>query len=150
MLYEIFSPRRIKLDLEAKTKEDVLEELVKTIADPDSELDSRVLLEAVELRESKMNTVIRPGIAVPHGYCSAVNGIIGAIGFSSAGIEYSSPINRAVKPVHLFFLLVMDESSREQHLFVLSRLLELLNSPAFAEMQGTESPEAVYDLLRRF
>ena len=147
MLNEIFSPERIKLNLEGKTKEDVFKELIGTIAGPDTEFDYRELLEAVKQRESKMDTIILPGIAMPHGYCPAVNGIIGAIGFSQPGIEYN---NMDQNPVHLFFLLLMDESSREQHLQVLSRLMALLNSTAITGIRGMETPRELYDLLCRY
>ena len=147
MLSEIFTPRHIKLDLESTTKNDVFEELIGTIAAPDSEFDHRELLDAVTMREEKMNTIVLPGVAVPHGYCRNVKGIIGAIGFSRTGIEYD---NSDQNPVHLFFMLLMDESSREQHLQVLSHLLELINSPAFSEIRETGTPQAVYNLLSRY
>jgi mannitol/fructose-specific phosphotransferase system IIA component (Ntr-type) len=44
----------------------------------------------------------------------------------------------------------MDESSREQHLRVLGRLLEMINSAAFGEIRGIESPQEIYSLLCRF
>jgi len=147
MLNDIFSPERIKLNLESTTKNEVFEELINTIAVPESEFDSRELFDAVNLRESKMNTIIMPGIAVPHGYCSSVRGIIGAIGFSMGGVEYDS---RDKAPVHTFVMLLMDESSREQHLQVLSRLLELLNSASFATIKKAKTPEEVYTLLGRY
>ncbi|MCL2130158.1 MAG: PTS sugar transporter subunit IIA [Treponema sp.] len=147
MLNEIFSPMRIKLNLESNTKTGVFGELVETISVFNPELDDRELLEAVISRESKMNTIIRPGIAVPHGYCSKINGIIGAIGFSEAGIKYG---DISKDPVNLFFLLLLDEYSREKHLYFLSRLLDLLNSPEFPKIGGMESPEDVYNLLCDF
>ena len=147
MLSEVFNPSRIKLDLESISKTDVFGELIETIALPDSEFDRQELLDAVTLRESKMNTHILPGVAVPHGYCATVQGIIGAIGFSRTGIEYDCSDR---DPVHLFFMLLMDESSREQHLQVLSRLMELFNSAAFAGIRKAESPQEVYDLLCGF
>ena len=147
MLNDIFDPSRIKLDLESTTKDEVIEELIETFVAANTKLDRKMLLNAVARRESKMNTVIMPGIAVPHGYCSAVSGIIGAIGFSRAGIEYD---DREGDPVHLVFLIIMDESSREKHLRVLGRLWELLNSRDFAEINGMETPRELYDLLCRY
>ena len=147
MLNEIFTPAHIKLDLESTTKTDVFEELIETIVDRNSEFDRQSLLDAVNLRENKMTTVVRPGIAIPHGYSRTVNGIIGAIGFSRAGIEYDETDG---DPVHLVFLLLMDESSREQHLQVLSHLWELLNAGAFSEIRKLRTPQEVYSLLSRF
>jgi len=147
MLNDIFSPERIKLNLESTTKNEVFEELINTIAIPESKFDSRELFEAVTLRESKMNTIIMPGIAVPHGYCSSVRGIIGAMGFSMGGVEYDS---KDRSPVHIFVMLLMDESSQEQHLQVLSRLLELINSASFAAIRKAATPEEVYALLGRY
>ena len=146
MLSDIFCPRHIKLNLESTTLTGVFEELVETITRANPELDDRKLFEAVILRESKMNTIVRPGIAMPHGYCSNVNGIIGAIGVSPAGIEYDE-LNQ---PVHLFFMLLLDEVSREQHLQVFNRLLELFNSTAFSKIRNMKTPQDVHDLISRF
>lgn len=142
MLGDIFNPSCIKMKLDGITKADVFGELVGTIARDNSKFNYRKMLEAVIQRENKMNTVILPGVAVPHGYCSIVKGITGAIGFSREGIEYGSN-----GPVHLFFLLLMDEKSREQHLQVFARLLEMLNSVGFAEIRDKGSPRELYELI---
>ena len=147
MLSEVFSPERIKLNLESTTKTEAFEELVETIAVSGSEFDSQELIDAVNLRENKMNTIIMPGVALPHGYCSGIQGIIGAIGFSGAGIKYDSQDG---KPVHVFIMLLMDQSSREHHLQVLSRLLEMLNSAVFSAIRNAATPEEVYSLIRRY
>jgi mannitol/fructose-specific phosphotransferase system IIA component (Ntr-type) len=147
MLDVIFDPRRINLNLISKTKSDVFGELVETVKKTDSALDRQELLNAITMRENKMTTIILPGVAVPHGYCSAIHGIIGAIGFSRGGIEFDKECR---DPVHLFFMLLMDESSRERHLQVLSRLLEMINSAALGEISGIESPQEMYKLLGRF
>ena len=144
MLNDIFCPGRIKLNLEGTTKTEVFEELIETIAVSNSEFERRGMLEAVLLRESKMNTIIRPGIAVPHGYSPCVRGIIGTIGFSRIGIEYDK---LDPNPVHLFFMLLLDESSWEEHLEVLSRLLKFLNSAAFPRILGNEMPQDIYEQL---
>jgi mannitol/fructose-specific phosphotransferase system IIA component (Ntr-type) len=144
-LSEVFGRELIKLDLAGKTRDEVFEELIETITGLHTEYDRQKMLDAVTSRESRMNTAILPGIAVPHGYSSAVAGIIGAMGFSRAGIDYGGP-----EPVHSVFLLLMDESSREHHLRVLSRLLELLNSEYFARILAAESPQEVYEILYRF
>ncbi|MDR1803597.1 MAG: PTS sugar transporter subunit IIA [Treponema sp.] len=147
MLDAIFDPRRINLNLSSRTKNDVLGELIETVKKTDSSLDRQELLNAITMRENKMATIILPGVAVPHGYCSAVHGVIGAIGFSREGIEFDREDR---DPVHLFFMLLMDESSREQHLRVLSRLLEMINSATLGEIRGIESSQELYKLLCRY
>lgn len=148
MLREIFDLKNIKLNLEGTTKADVFEELIGTITGQNSELNPSELLSAVSLRESKMNTRIMPGIAIPHGYCRTINGIIGAIGFSRSGIEYYS--DERGDPVHLFFMILMDESSREQHLQVLSHLLELINSEDFSVIRELRNPQELYSLISHY
>jgi mannitol/fructose-specific phosphotransferase system IIA component (Ntr-type) len=147
LLGEIFDRQLIKLDLEGKTKDEVFMELVESIALKHPEFDRQEMLTAVTTREVQMNTAIIPGVAVPHGYYKAISGIVGAIGFSRAGIEYNSLDQ---KPVHSIFMLLMDQASREQHLLVLSRLLALLKSKALAGIQAAKSPGEVYDILYQF
>jgi mannitol/fructose-specific phosphotransferase system IIA component (Ntr-type) len=144
-LSNIFGREFIKVNLESKTRDEVFEELIETIAVPHPEYDRQEMLNAVISRENRMNTVVLPGIAIPHGYYNTVNGIAGAIGFSRAGIDYGGP-----EPVYSVFMLLMGESSRERHLRVLSRLLDLLNSESFAVIQAAESPQEVYEILNRF
>ena len=147
MLCDIFNPKCVKLNLESTTKSEVLEELIEIIAAGNNDFDRRELLEAVTQRENKMHTGIMPGVAIPHGYCKTVNGIIGALGFSRAGIEYDELDGN---PVHLFFLLLMDESSREEHLHALSGLYELLNSEEFSEICARGKPQEVCGLLNQY
>ena len=147
MLSEFFHNNRIKLDLESRTKDGVLVELVEIITGSCSDYNKQELLEAVASREGKMTTIIMPGIAVPHGYCNTVRGIIGAIGFSREGIEFDES---DTSPVHLFFILVMDESSRELNLKVFTRILEMLHSTDLNQISGMASPQELYDLLCRF
>jgi len=147
MLNAIFDPKRINMNLMSRTKSDVLGELVEAIKKTDSALDRQELLNAITMRENKMTTIIMPGVAVPHGYCRAIHGIIGAIGFSREGIEFDREYR---DPVHLFFMLLMDESSCEKHLQVLSRLLEMINSATFNEIREIASPEEIYKLLSRY
>jgi mannitol/fructose-specific phosphotransferase system IIA component (Ntr-type) len=144
-LSDIFGRELIKLNLESTTRDEVFEELIETIIEPHPEYDRQEMLNAVISRESRMNTAILPGIAVPHGYCSAVNGIAGAIGFSRTGIEYGGS-----GPVYAIFMLLMDKLSRERHLRILSRLLDLFNSESFAVIQAARSSQEVYDILNRF
>jgi len=147
MLDAIFDPRRINMNLTSKTKGDVLKELVETVKKTDSALDRQELLDAITMRENKMNTIIMPGVAVPHGYCNTIHGIIGTIGFSREGIEFDQEYR---DPVHLFFMLLMDGSSCEQHLYVLSRLLEMINSATLGEITGIESSQEIYKLICRY
>jgi mannitol/fructose-specific phosphotransferase system IIA component (Ntr-type) len=144
-LSEIFGQKRIKLDLESTTRDEVFEELIETIIEPSLEYDRREMLNAIISRENRMNTTILPGVAVPHGYCSTVSGIAGAIGFSRTGIEYGDS-----GPVYAIFMILMDKSSREHHLRILSRLLELLNSESFEVIRAAKSSREVYDILNRF
>jgi mannitol/fructose-specific phosphotransferase system IIA component (Ntr-type) len=144
-LSDIFGRDLIKLELESKTRDEVFEELIEAITGLYPEYDRQEMLKAVITRENRMNTVVLPGIAVPHGYCNGIDGITGARGFSRGGIEYGG-----LEPVYSVFMLLMDELSRERHLRVLSRLLDLFNSESFAVIQAAGSPQEVYEVLHRF
>jgi mannitol/fructose-specific phosphotransferase system IIA component (Ntr-type) len=147
MLSEIFSVQHIKLNLESKTKDEAFDELVETIIAQHSELNRQDMLEAITMRESQMNTAIAPGIAIPHGYCSTLSDIVGAIGISHAGIEYDT---EAKEMVHCIFMVLMSYEHREKHLSFLSKLLKLLNPQMLSEIQTAKSAQDLHDILRRF
>ncbi|MDR0539163.1 MAG: PTS sugar transporter subunit IIA [Spirochaetaceae bacterium] len=145
-LSEIFDRRSISANLKSTTKTDAFEELVDAVAAVHPELDRETMLASILDRERKMNTSIAPGIALPHGYYPGNGGIFGALGISPAGIEYDAPDH---KPVHCFFLLIMGETSREQHLRVLSRLAALINSGGHEVLRKAKTADGIHDMLSR-
>jgi mannitol/fructose-specific phosphotransferase system IIA component (Ntr-type) len=147
LLNDVFDKQFIKLNLEGNTKEAIFTELIDAIADVHPEFDRDEMLAVIQARETKMNTSVASGAAVPHGYCPGTGDVVGAIGVSKAGIEYDAPDH---KPVHFVFLIIMGEASRERHLPVLSRVLSLINSGALAYIQKAGSPQEVSDVLARF
>jgi mannitol/fructose-specific phosphotransferase system IIA component (Ntr-type) len=143
---DVFDERLIKLDLSGADKGAVFEELIGEIAALKPELNGEAMLAAIQSREKKMETSVAPGVAVPHGYFSGLNGIIGAVGFSPGGIEYGSRDN---KPVHLVVMLLLGEGARENHLRVLSRVLTFVQAGALSYIRDAGSPQKAYDILCR-
>jgi mannitol/fructose-specific phosphotransferase system IIA component (Ntr-type) len=134
------------LNLEGRTKEEAFAELIELITALHPEYNGDELYAAINNREGKMSTGIGSGIAIPHGYCRGINTIAGAIGISKAGIDYGSLDQ---KPVHLVFMLVMDEASRENHLRVLNKVFALANSEVIATIMAAANTGEVHDILSR-
>jgi mannitol/fructose-specific phosphotransferase system IIA component (Ntr-type) len=147
LLHEVFDKRLIKLDLENSDRDAVFSELIDAMADTYPVFDREKVGDVIREREQKLSTAVAPGAAVPHGYYPGLDRVLGAIGISKAGIDYDAPDN---EPVHVIFLIVMGESSREKHLRVLSRILSLINSGALPSMLAAKTPGEVHDILSRF
>jgi mannitol/fructose-specific phosphotransferase system IIA component (Ntr-type) len=146
VLADVFDKRLIKLNLESTDKDAVFEELSLTISDVKPELNQVAMLSVIHDREGKINTSVAPGVAVPHGYFPGLNSIIGTLGFSLKGIEYSAHDN---KPVHLVFMLLIGEGARNQHLHVLNLILAFVKSGALAYIRDAGTPQEAYDILCR-
>lgn len=148
MLEQVFSPKSVILNLESTEKDELFEEMVEAIVSVQSSVDRAQALNALNERESKMSTGIMHDIAVPHGSCMTVKGIVGAIGISRNGIDYDS-LDKA--PVHLVFMLLSGIEETEKHLAVLKELASVLQNPNFVkEVQEQKSAQAVYDLLCKY
>jgi mannitol/fructose-specific phosphotransferase system IIA component (Ntr-type) len=146
-LKDVFDKQSIKLNLESKTKEAVFTELIDVVADIHPELNRDEIFTAVYDRESKMNTSVAPGVAIPHGYYLGAHNVFGAIGISPIGIDYDALDH---KPVHVVFLMIMGEAYREKHLHILSKLLSMIKSGALDYIQEAKSSQDVYNILARF
>ena len=125
LLQKVFAPGRIKIGLESEDKDELFEELVDLLAKERGRTFPRaVVLAAVRAREEKMSTGIKKGIALPHGKAEGLTELIGALGISRQGIEYSSLDG---EPVYIVFLLVSDPKDSELYLAALKRLAVLLD-----------------------
>jgi PTS system fructose-specific IIA component/PTS system nitrogen regulatory IIA component len=116
---DMFSKERVKFDLKASTKDEVLEELIELLVADDKVTDSEVFKAAVLKREEEFSTGIGMGIAIPHGKSSSVKEACIVYGTSKKGIDYQSMDD---EPAHLFFLLAVPEESNDIHLRALSEI----------------------------
>jgi nitrogen PTS system EIIA component len=127
-LNQIFKMEYINAHLSAKSKNEVLAELVNTIIRGGLKLDSSYIIDILKQRESLGSTGIGDGVAIPHGKISDLNDIVVAFGRSEEGIPYNSIDS---KPVHLFFLLLAPENSAGQHLKILAKISKMLKEVNF-------------------
>ena len=146
LLVELLSADRIRVPLGARTKDDVLEELVGLAArDQDAKVRSAILA-AVRERELVLSTGIGSGVAIPHGKTPVIDQLIVAAGIAQAPIEFDALDG---KPVELFFLLIGPESASGAHVKTLSRISRLLRRESLrSALMGARSAEEFLGIVR--
>ncbi len=122
-LTDLLTRDRIKIPLEARTKDELLRELVGVLAERSDIEDRDEILRAVRERESVLSTGIGHGVAIPHGKSAAISELKLAAGRSSAPLDFDALDGQ---PVGLFFLLVGPESAAGAHIKALSRISRLV------------------------
>ena len=146
-LNNIFDSKTILPELAGTTKEEVFFELVDAIAAAHPECNQEAVLASLWEREKKLSTGIASGVAIPHAVHSDIGTIAGALGISRAGIEYDA-LDK--KPVHAIFMLVMNESARENHLHILAQISTLVHTDAIAQIIETNDVQKIHAILSRF
>jgi mannitol/fructose-specific phosphotransferase system IIA component (Ntr-type) len=143
-LYSLLKPDRIKLELAARKKNDVLRELVTLIH---KEKDSDLLVSTLLKREELGSTGIGKGVAIPHGRSLVVENLEIVVGRSKDGVEFNA-IDK--KPVNLFFLIVAPpQDPGNQYLITLGRVAvvcqELLKKKTY---EKPATPEEFVELVK--
>ena len=116
------------LDLTARAKRDVLAEMAKSLANAVPGLDEARLLEVLVEREKLQSTGIGEAVAIPHGKLPGLGRLLASFARSKDGVDFDSIDGHAT---HLFFLLVVPESSGGQHLKALARISRFLRDASF-------------------
>lgn len=134
------------LELEAKTKSEVIDELAEKLDKSGCLQDIQAFKEAIRARETQGSTGIGDGIAIPHAKTDAVKEPAICFGRSTSGIEYESLDEQ---PAHLFFMIAAPDGANETHLETLSRLSVLLMNEGFRNrlLQAT-SEEEILEVVR--
>jgi fructose-specific phosphotransferase system IIA component len=130
LLTELLSVERIRIPLQARTKDELLVELVDVCADCNDIADRGEVLRAVREREAVLSTGIGHGVAIPHGKSAAVSQLRMAAGRSAAPVDFDALDG---EPVSLFFLLVGPESAAGPHIKALSRISRLVRQEEVRE-----------------
>ncbi len=145
MIEALLDPKRIKLDMQATTKREALEELVDLL-----ELDEhskKILLDALWKRELAASTGVGRGIAIPHTRSTVLKGLHLVVGISKKGIDFDSADG---KPVHIIFMLVSDyEDTSSQYLIALGNIAQLARKlvDTNADYLSVSSEKELIDLL---
>jgi PTS system fructose-specific IIA component/PTS system nitrogen regulatory IIA component len=131
---DMFSKNRVVFELNAKTKDEVLDELIEVLVKDGKINDKNVFKKAVLKREEEFSTGIGMGIAIPHGKSNSVNEASIVFGLSKQGVDYKSMDDQ---PAHLFFLIAVPEESSDVHLRALSEISR--------KLMHSETRNAIYD-----
>jgi len=130
-------------DLQAVTKEAVLEEMAAALSDRAGKRAQMVSV--LMAREELGSTGIGDGIAIPHGKIPELDELIVSCGRSKKGIDFNA---RDGKPVHFFFLLLAPENSAGQHLKVLAMISRLSRNKVFRKkLMEAGSTTELYELI---
>ena len=135
-------------ELQATDRNGVIREMVNSIASAIgmTEEEAVAVSKAVIQRENQGSTGIGKGIAVPHIKHAAVKSIVGAIGGSKSGIDFSS-LDKA--PVYSVLLLISPSNKPDQHLEAMESLFSHLQRDMFRKfLRQSETVEAIMDLLQ--
>jgi fructose-specific phosphotransferase system IIA component len=117
--------RLINFNIKAKSKPDVIKELVGILAGSPMVKDGEQLLVDIMERENLVTTGVGYGVAFPHAKTKAVKGIVIGFGRTSAGLDFDAMDH---KPVNLFFVIAAPEDAIGAHLNVMARLSYLMKS----------------------
>ena len=127
-LLDILSPESTIVDLKGESKEDIIAELVNSLAVGDAITDRDQVLQAVLDREKIMSTGIGDGIAIPHGKSAAATELVAAMGTQRHGVDFDALDG---EPAFVFFLLVSPANVSGPHIKALARISRLLKNDAF-------------------
>jgi nitrogen PTS system EIIA component len=140
-ILEVLNKEAINVNLTARDKKGVLDELAAPVASAAGATKDQLVKVLLE-RERLGSTGIGGGIGIPHGKLKNLHSLVLGFGLSRQGVNFESMDGR---PTHIFFLLLTPEDSAGVHLKLLARISRLLKNDGFKErlMQSQTSEDII-------
>lgn len=133
-------------DLSARTKPEVLAELVSSLSAKFPDLDSKRVVQVLMDREMLGTTGIGDGIAIPHGKLDSIDQVLVIVGRSQTGVDFASLDH---KPASIFFTVLAPSSVVGLHLKLLATVSRLLKDSAFRQaFANSPGQEGLWELLQ--
>ncbi len=143
-IMDVLNINAINVDLKARDKKSVLDELVAPVAE-ETGASHENLVKVLMDRERLGSTGIGGGIGIPHGKLKNLESLILGFGLSRQGIDFESMDGR---PTHIYFLLLTPESSAGVHLKLLARISRLLKNDGVKErLMQAQTPQDVITII---
>ncbi len=147
-LSDIIVTNAVVPDLQAETRNGAIEELIQSLADAGAITKRSVqdCLAATLKRENQATTGIGKGIALPHAKIKNVKKVVGAIGRSSKGLDFSALDS---KPVYVVILLLSNPEDPDEHLQAMETIFKHVQRDIFRRfLRQSETSEAIADLIQ--
>jgi PTS system nitrogen regulatory IIA component len=134
-------------DLESVSRDEAIQRLVMALAEAGA-ISKKVVKEAtasVLAREKQATTGIGKGVALPHAKVKSVKKIVGAIGRSASGIDFSALDS---KPVYIVILLLSNEDNPDEHLQAMETIFKHVQRDIFRKfLRQSETAAAIAELI---
>jgi nitrogen PTS system EIIA component len=146
-LKEFIVTEAIVPELEARDRNGVIRELVLSMTQAGAVPKSAVeeVIAALIKREQSGSTGFGKGVAVPHAKHAKVKKMVGTVGCSSQGIDFSALDHQ---PVYSIVLLLSPEDQPQQHLQAMNIIFSNLQQDTFRRfLRQAETREAIAELL---
>ena len=144
-LKELIRESTIKLELESRDKDSVLDEMIKLLVDDNVVTNVKKFKKDILARESLSNTGIGFGIAIPHAKSKSVKEPRIAIGLTKKGLDYGSIDGQ---DVNMVFMIAVNDEQSDLHLRALANLSRKLMHEEFREsILNAKSKKEIIDIL---
>ncbi|QFU64402.1 PTS sugar transporter subunit IIA [Klebsiella quasipneumoniae] len=107
----VLNVKNIKLNMTARTKEEVIEELADLLVQDDAVTNKQDFIRDVWLREELGSTGFENHIAIPHGKSSGVSRTALAIGRTQHAIPWETMDGSDVRCIILFAVCLVDQNA---------------------------------------
>lgn len=142
---DILSPESMIMDLQATTKDEVINEMADLEVATGIVSNKEKFVESIWAREKESTTGIGGGIAMPHARNEYINKARVLFAKSEKGVDFDSLDQQ---PVHLFFMITAPAGADNTHLQALAKLSSLLINPDLVEkLKAAKTADEVIDLF---
>lgn len=134
-------------DLDAATREQAIEMLIRALADAGAIAKRSVkdALAAVLKRENQATTGIGRGVALPHAKLKGIKKVVGTIGRSTQGIDFNALDS---KPVYVVILLLSNFDNPDEHLQAMETIFKHVQRDLFRKfLRQSETAQAIAELI---
>ena len=143
-ILDVLKAEHINLDLKAKDKKGILDELVTPVVDSTG-VSHEDLVKVLLERERLGSTGIGGGIGIPHGKLKNLSSLTLGFGLNRQGVDFESMDGR---PTYLFFLLLTPDNSAGLHLKLLARISRLLKNDDFKQrLMGASDAQEIISII---
>ena len=146
-LREFIVTDAIVAELRSDDRDGVIRELVESlsVAGVVPRENVNEIVAALVKREQNGSTGFGKGVAVPHVKHAKINRMVGTIGRSAAGVDFSALDHQ---PVYSIFLLLSPENQPQQHLQAMNIVFSNLQKDMFRKfLRQSATREAIVELL---